>query len=122
MSRPATIAEYIEAAPPEGRPHLRRLREILREVAPDAQEAMKWNTPFFVEPRFLFAFSAFKAHLGFTLTESDHVRFHKELENHPTTRNLLKIPYKEPLPEELIRKIAVRRLQEVSARADDSFW
>ena len=56
--RPTTIAEYIEAAPREGQPHLRRLYAILKSVAPKAEEAIKWGTPFFVEPRFLFAFSA----------------------------------------------------------------
>lgn len=122
MGCPSTIAEYIEAAPPAGHAHLRRLYEILKEVAPDAREAIKWNTPFFVEPRFLFAFSAFKAHLSFTLTESDRGHFRKELEPYPTTKCLLKIPYKDPMPEALIRKIAKHRLKEVSARKDDSFW
>ena len=32
--RPKTIAEYIRAAPSEGRPHLRRLHAILKGVAP----------------------------------------------------------------------------------------
>ena len=58
---PTTIAEYIGAAPREGQPHLRRLYAILKSVAPEAEEAIKWGTPFFVEPRFLFAFSAHKA-------------------------------------------------------------
>ncbi len=62
--RPTTIAEYIRAAPRDGQPHLRRLYAILKSVAPEAEEAIKWGTPFFVEPRFLFAFSAHKAHLS----------------------------------------------------------
>ena len=55
--RPTTIAEYILAAPREGRPHLRKLHAILKGVAPNAQETIKWGNPFLVEPRFLFAFS-----------------------------------------------------------------
>ena len=66
--RPTTIAEYIEAASPAGQPHLRRLYAILKSVAPEAEEAIKWGTPFFVEPRFLFAFSAHKAHCNFAPT------------------------------------------------------
>ncbi|MGY8640540.1 MAG: DUF1801 domain-containing protein [Verrucomicrobiales bacterium] len=61
--RPTTIDEYIDEAPDAGRPHLQRLRDILAGIAPDAEQVMKWNTPFFIEPRFLFAFSAHKAHL-----------------------------------------------------------
>ena len=49
--RPTTIAEYIAAAPAAGQPHLRQLYAILKSVAPQAQEAIKWGTPFFIEPR-----------------------------------------------------------------------
>ena len=120
--RPATIAEYIRAAPLEGQSHLQRLYAILKSVAPDAEEAMKWGTPFFVEPRFLFAFSAHKAHLNFTPMADGLAPFRKELERHKTTKSLLQVPYDKPLPEALIRKIAKRRLRDVRARHDDNFW
>jgi len=120
--RPTTIAEYIRAAPREGQPHLRRLYAILKKVAPEAEEVIKWGTPFFVEPRFLFAFSAHKAHLDFAPTPAGLAPFRKELEKHQTTKNYLQIPYNESLPEALIRKIAERRLREVRERQDDAFW
>jgi len=120
--RLTTIAEYIRAAPREGQPHLRRLYSILKSVAPEAEEAIKWGTPFFVEPRFLFAFSAQKAHLNFAPTAAALEAFRKELENHKTTKNFLQIPYDKPLPEDLIRKIAEYRLRNVGEREDDAFW
>lgn len=121
--RPATIAEYIRAAPREGQPHLERLYAILKEVAPDAEETIKWGTPFFVEPRFLFAFSAHKAHCNFSVTLEGLEPFREELKNYTTTKaGLLQLPYQELLPEDLIRKIAQRRLRTVSERDDDSFW
>jgi uncharacterized protein YdhG (YjbR/CyaY superfamily) len=120
--RPTTIAEYIQAAPREGQPHLRRLYAILKSVAPEAEEAIKWGTPFFVEPRFLFAFSAHKAHLSFAPSAAALARFRKELEKHKTTKNFLQIRYDEPLPAALIRKIAEHRLQAVGEREDDAFW
>jgi uncharacterized protein YdhG (YjbR/CyaY superfamily) len=121
--RPTTIAEYIRAAPPEGQPHLRRLYAILKRVAPDAEEVIKWGTPFFVEPRFLFAFSAHKAHLDFTPMAKGLEPFRKELAGHKTTKaGMLQVRYDEPLPEALIRKIAERRVRDVRAREDDGFW
>ncbi|WP_213956627.1 MULTISPECIES: iron chaperone [unclassified Variovorax] len=120
--RPTTIAEYIERAPPEGQPHLHRLYAILKEAAPHATEAIKWGTPFFVEPRFLFAFSAHKAHLDFTPTEAGLAPFRVELGKHKTTKNMLQVPYKQALPEELIRTIAMHRVRVVREREDDSFW
>ena len=121
-THPTTIAGYIRAAPREGQPHLRRLHALLQSVAPEAQETIKWGTPFFVEPRFLFAFSAHKAHLNFTATAQGLAPFRDELKAHKTTEGMLQVPYAAPLPEDLIRRIAERRLQEVRAREDDAFW
>jgi uncharacterized protein YdhG (YjbR/CyaY superfamily) len=120
--RPTTIAGYIRAAPREGQPHLRRLYAILKSVAPEADQAIKWGTPFFVEPRFVFAFSACKAHLNFAPTAGALKAFRKPLKKHSTTKYFLQIRYDEPLPESLIRRIAKYRLRELRAREDDAFW
>ena len=48
--------------------------------------------------------------------------FPKELAKHETTKNFLKIPYDEPVPEALIRKIARYCLRNVNKRESDSFW
>lgn len=120
--RPTTIDEYIRAAPAAGQPHLRRIYAILKSVAPEAEEAIKWSTPFFVEPRFVFAFSAHKAHLSFAPTAAALEAFREELEGQPTTKGTLKIPYKDPFPEGLVRRLAERCWQGVRARKDDAFW
>ncbi|MCA9270924.1 MAG: DUF1801 domain-containing protein [Planctomycetales bacterium] len=120
--RPTTIAEYIRAAPPQSQAHLQRLYEILKSVAPKAQEAIKWGNPFFIEPRFLFAFSAHKAHLNFAPSPASLEAFRKQLQACKTTKNFLQLPYDEPLPEKLIRQIARHRLKAVRERDDDGFW
>ena len=118
--RPTTIAEYIRAAPPEAQPHLRRLYAILKTVAPRAQEAIKWGAPFFVEPRFLFAFSAHKAHCNFAPTAAALDAFRKQLEGHQTTKHYLQIPYDKPVPAALVRRIAKYRLRNMGD--GDGFW
>lgn len=120
--RATTIPEYIQSAPPEGQPHLRRLYAILKSAAPKAEEAIKWGNPFFIEPRFLFAFSAHKAHLSFAPTAAGLEAFRKELKPYKTTKNFLQIPYDKPLPEDLIRKMAEYRVRAVAERGDDAFW
>lgn len=120
--RPTTIPEYIKAAPPQAQAHLRRLYVILKSVAPKAQEAIKWGNPFFVQPKFLFAFSAHKAHVSFAPMAAAMLAFQKELAKHETTKNFLKVPYDQPLPEALIRKMARHCLRAVNERDDDAFW
>jgi uncharacterized protein YdhG (YjbR/CyaY superfamily) len=121
-ARPTTIAAYIQAAPPDGQPHLRRLYALLKDVAPDAEETIKWGTPFFVEPRFVFAFAAHKAHCSFVPSAAAIALFRKELEKHKTTKGTLLLPYTKPLPEDLIRRLAASSLQLVRERGDDGFW
>lgn len=120
--RPTTVPDYIAAAPPAGQKHLRRMRAILRKAAPKAQECIKWNQPFYVEPRFLFAFTAYKAHLSFAPVLSAMKKFEKELVELSTTKNTIKIPYDEPFPDDLVRAIAEYCVRSVSEREDDAFW
>lgn len=120
--RPTTIAEYIAAASPAAQPHLRQVYQILKSAAPGAEEAIKWGNPFFIEPRFLFAFSAHKAHLSFAPSAKALKAFKKELEKHQTTDNFLKIPYGEPVPEKLVRRLAEFQVKALRARKDDNFW
>jgi uncharacterized protein YdhG (YjbR/CyaY superfamily) len=120
--RPTTIAEYIRAAPRAGQPHLRRLYQILKSVAPQAEETIKWGTPFFVEPRFLFAFSGHREHLSFAPMAAALEYFREELARHDTTKNFLRIRYDEPLPEVLLRKITRYCVRKLRARKDDAFW
>ena len=48
--------------------------------------------------------------------------FGKELEAHKTTKNFLQVPYDQPLPEDLIRRMAEYCVRAVAEREDDSFW
>jgi len=95
---------------------------VLKSVAPDAQETIKWNTPFFVEPRFLFAFSAHKAHLSFSPGLKAMDTFRQKFGAYKATKFMLKIPYTNPFPESLVRSIAEFCLNELQARQTDSFW
>jgi len=118
--RPSSVSEYIAAAPPESRRHLRELRAILREVAARATEAIKWGFPVFEEKRILFAFGAFKSHLNFMPTSSAMKPFAKELARFKTGKGSIQLPYERPLPKALIRRIAAFRVREL--REKDVKW
>lgn len=119
---PVEIAAYIEAAPAAGRAHLRRLHALLREAAPQATETIKWGTPFFVEPRFLFAYSAHKTHCSFAPVAAALEQLRGELQGVEATKGLLRLPYARPLPEALIRRLAELSLRLTRERVDTGFW
>ncbi|QDT31697.1 iron chaperone [Thalassoglobus polymorphus] len=117
-----TIPEYIEAAPPGGQLQLRQLHALLQSIAPEARQVINWNTAFFIERQFLFAFSAHEAHLEFNTTAESIEPFHNGLSKYEITETgVVKISYAEPLPEKLIRKIAEHRMQRVRERDDALF-
>ena len=119
-SKPTTVSEYIDAAPQAAKPKLREIRALLRKVAPQSKEAVKWGMPVFEEGRILFAFAAFKSHLNFMPTPAAMQPFASELAKYTTGKGSIQFPYDKPLPRALIRKIAVFRLKEV--REKDARW
>ena len=116
----ATVDEYMEAAPPEARTHLRELREILRQVAPEAREAIKWGVPVFEEKRILFSLAAFKNYVTFMPTGPTMAIFADDLKDYKCGKDTIQFPHNKPLPEDLIRKIAEHRAKDV--RENDAKW
>lgn len=119
-SRPTSVDTYIEAAPDRARAHLRRIRSLLLELAPDATEAIKWGHPVLEEKRILFAYSAHKTHMNFMPTGPSLVPFKDELTEFKTGKDTIQFPYDKPLPDALIRKIAAHRLHQV--RENHARW
>ena len=115
-----TVTEYIAAAPPEARRHLRALRALLRKVAPGATECIKWGVPVFEKKRILFAFAAYRTHVNFMPTPSALKPFRKELAGFRTGRVSIQLPYDQPLPAPLLRRIAAHRAREL--RGKDVKW
>lgn len=120
MQKPTTVAGYIDSAPEPARERLRAIRAILKEVAPEATEALKWGHPVLEEKRILFSYSAHRAHLNFTPTGPSLEPFLAELAEYRTSKDTIHFPYDRPLPAELIRKIAAHRAEDV--RDNDARW
>lgn len=120
MPKPTTIDGYIAAAPKEAQAKLREIRAILKEVVPGATEAIKWGYPVFEEKRILFSFSAPKKHLSFMPTPTEIEVFKDELADYETGKTTVHFPYGQPLPKDLIRKIAEYRARDV--RENDARW
>lgn len=120
MAKPTTIDEYIEAAAPSAQPLLRQLRSTLNEAVPDATECIKWSEPAFTVDRILFMFSAHKNFVSFAPTPAVIDYFADRLGELETTRCTVKFAYGQPLPEALVRDMAVQRLCDVLER--DAQW
>ena len=118
--KPPTVDEYINAAAKEAHEKLQEIRAILKKVAPNATETLKWGNPVFEENRILFAYAAFKSHMNFMPTPSALEPFKKELSDYKTGKGTIQFPYDKPLPKTLIKKISAYRAKDV--RENDARW
>ena len=99
---------------------LRELRAILKKVAPEATETLKWGSPVFEDGRILFSYTAHKSHLNFMPTKPALEPFMGELSGFKRGKDTIQFPYGQPLPKMLIRKIATYRVNQV--RDHDARW
>ncbi len=108
-----TIDEYIATFPKEVQKKLERVRQTIKEAAPEAHEEIKWSRPTFSdEDRILVIFAAFKHHIGFYVTPSTLQAFSEELSSFKTGKGSIQFPHNQQLPTELIRRITEYRTWE----------
>jgi uncharacterized protein YdhG (YjbR/CyaY superfamily) len=107
-----TIDEYIASFPKDVQEILEKIRGIIRQSAPGAQEAIKYAMPTFVLNGNLVHFAAFKAHIGFYPVPSGIEAFKKELSVYPQGKGSVQFPLDQPMPYDLIRRIVEFRVQE----------
>ena len=115
---PATlIDDYITGCAPEVQPLLEQMRAIIRQAAPDAEEAISYGMPTFRLHGNLVHFAANKQHIGFYPTPSAIVRFQAELAPYVSSKGAVQFPLTTPLPEDLISRMVAFRVEENRARA-----
>ena len=99
---------------------LRELRALLKKIAPNAAEGLKWGSPVLEEGRILFAYTAHKDHLNFVPTGPAMEPFKDKLVGYKLGKDSVQFPYDKPLPKPLIRKLAAYRAKQV--RHEDARW
>jgi uncharacterized protein YdhG (YjbR/CyaY superfamily) len=109
---PTTIDEYIAGFSPEIQEILEKIRQIVREVAPEASETIKYQMPTFVLHGNLVHFAAFKKHIGFYPVPSGVEAFKEELSVYKGAKGSVQFPLDQPIPYDLISRIVKFRVQE----------
>jgi len=97
------INDYIASQSEEIREILQNLREMIKSVAPMAEESIKWGMPYFtVMGENLCGFAAQKKHISFFPSEATVAAFSARLEGYKAAKGTVQLPYEIALDEELI--------------------
>ena len=115
--QPKDIDEYIARCPADVQEILQKIRAIVREAAPDATEAIKYQMPTFVLNGNLVHFAAFKNHIGFYPVPSGIEKFREELSAYEGGKGSVQFPLNQPMPYDLIRRIVEFRVEENRKKA-----
>jgi len=118
-ARPASIDEYIAQFPQDVQQILNKLRAVVHESVPEAEEKISYGMPAFFLNGGLVWFAAYKKFIGFYPTTSGMNAFAKEIEGYRGTKSALHFPLDQEMPYELIRKITLARLAENRKKAGE---
>lgn len=110
------IDAYVDGFTGATRRALEELRDLLRGALPGATETISYGIPTFdLNGQHVLHFAGYQRHVGLYPTPSGMQAFDGELARYAQGKGSARFPLDEPLPLDLIRRIAVFRLDQVNA-------
>lgn len=110
--KPDEVDLYIENTLEPARTRLKKIRQTIKKLVPEAEELISYQMPAFKFHGPLVYFAAYEKHIGFYATPTGHAEFKKELSVYKQGKGSVQFPLNEPLPIELITKIVKFRAKE----------
>jgi uncharacterized protein YdhG (YjbR/CyaY superfamily) len=116
QSPPETFAEYAALYPKNVQTILRRMRNIIKEAAPEATEKISYGVPTFFLNGNLVHFGAFKSHIGFYPGPGAIALFAEDLAAYKSAKGSVQFPFDEPLPAAIVTRMVKFRVKENLAK------
>lgn len=107
-----TVDDYISYFPSETKTKLKIIRQIIKDIAPEAIEIISYGMPAYkINKKPLVYFGGFAKHIGFYATPTGHEKFKKQLSVYKQGKGSVQFPLDQPLPVALIKDIIKFRLK-----------
>lgn len=112
----SVIDSYLEAVSPAERAELERVRKIVKQLVPEAEETISYALPAFkIKSQPLVYFGAFKNHMSLFPT-SKPIEIHKDkLADFNISKGAIQFTIEKPIPEQLIKEILRTRLADITS-------
>ena len=119
-ARISSVNEYLASQPKSARTALQRVRSIIRQALPNAEEAIAYGIPAFkLNGRVVLYLAGWKAHYSvYPSSRALERAFRDELAPYElSNKGTIRFPLSEPVPVKLIERIAKFRVKESVERA-----
>ena len=114
--KPETVDEYIATCPEDRHAILQRIRQTIKEAAPDADERIRWQMPTYWQGENLIHFANAKKHIGLYPGEEAMIVFADRLKEYHTSKGAIQLPIAKPIPYDLITDITLWRVQAATGK------
>ena len=110
VTKDPRIDAYLAGLPPKARAALRKIRAVLRRLAPTAQETISYRMPAYRGHGMILYFAAFEHHIGLFPPVRGDGRLNDALARYRGPKGNLRFPLDTPLPMALIERVAKVRV------------
>lgn len=114
-----TIDQYHAAFPADAADRLKKVRDLIRSIAPEAEEVISYQIPAFkIGKAFLIYYAAFEKHISLSSPWSEAFlkAFATELKGLKVSKSVIQFPNDKPLPMDFIKVLLKFRKKEVDAK------
>jgi uncharacterized protein YdhG (YjbR/CyaY superfamily) len=113
---PKDIDSYLAGVPEPSMSALQKIRQIIKEIVPDAEEVISYQMPAFKYHGILVYFAAFKDHCSLFPGAAVVEAFKDELKAYETSKGTIRFPADKPLPASLVKKLVRAKMKENEER------
>jgi uncharacterized protein YdhG (YjbR/CyaY superfamily) len=109
-----SIDEYLSKVEPRQRKELERIRALVKELVPSAEEAIYYGMPALkYKKRALVYFTASKKHMSFMPSSWAIERFKDKLKGYKTSEHTIQFTLENPLSEALIKALVLNHVADI---------
>lgn len=115
-NKPKTIDEYLDKVETQRRAELERIRALVKELVPSAEETISYNMPTLkYKDRALVFFTASKKHMSFMPSSWAIEELKDKLQDYKTTKHSIQFTLENPLPDALIKELVLNHVRDIDA-------
>jgi uncharacterized protein YdhG (YjbR/CyaY superfamily) len=107
---PASVDEYIASFPADVQTELIKIRTLIRETLPEAEERISYGIPGYYQGGQVIFFAGFARHISVYPAPDSVPEFKDDLDKYQKGKGTFQFPLGQPIPYDLIRRTAEYRL------------